>query len=472
MYISRPELQARLLEMAQKCQAAQQPLVLLGDAGVGKATLMAWFAGQPEFASRFGDRRIWVDGKVGASLRQWLELLQIYLFPINERMNVDDPTILLAHLKAKTASGSWLFLLENCDCVEFLDTVPALLNTDSLAVASTPSESPARLELPQSCCLEVPRFQTLETLNLFREAFSPIPSEQEMKLLNEFEQILEGNPFALQVIFALWHTSQKPELLLRELKSAKSAHPAQKAIQTWSVLAGEQQKSRLGQIGWLPELRVYGLIAFQAVWDETNERAREDIKRLEYSRLLEPISAGTWKIPEAVLQYARAQQDERNRHKELDAWLRRLSRLPVLRQSKADFEAAVPSMSFFEALRTERRLDLRYSRSTLVHLLRRLFFIRHLTPEWELLLQHSQLFTAQDLALGYSLNAQSQFDAGRLWLWAGLVFVIFFCLALGSWQLAIAGTVGALGFGYYLLGNALHRDATWLAIWQDALKRK
>jgi DNA-binding SARP family transcriptional activator len=307
----------------------RRPLtVIQGWPGVGKSTLVAALAHEPEVVDQFPDGVLWASlgeaPSVVSELLAWAKALHID--DLGHARSIEELT---AQLSAALRDKRLLLILDDVWQVEHAlpfrvggqaggMIMTSRLNDVAQALAPTAHDVYRLSVLPEAYALELLNALTPETVR-------DLPNEA-----RELVRDLEGLPLAIQVAGRLLH--EEAQLgwgirdLLRELRDGArllSAQPPSEVVlvgrDTSPTIAAllrrstaaldvetRQQFAMLGL--FVPKPATFDLAALAVAWDVADPRPA--VRRLVNRGLLEPISGGRFQLHALLVLHARSLLEE------------------------------------------------------------------------------------------------------------------------------------------------------------------
>lgn len=480
-YIARPGFEKSLLDKFSECKRLHQPLLIYGAQDSGKTIAMIWLSVHPEIKFIYSGRRLWIRGDYGKSIQDWLILLQSQLFPYKERLNSLDVAELMAHIKSKTAKDAWLLLLDDCDCKEFIQELPDLLNEQSAAIITVRTDSSAHLSVPNQYRIQSKKFEGQESLALYTKIYDANLSKQNFKILRQFDEFLNGNPLALKIAWAAWHMSDDAAEIIAQLESLKSLEPVSAALVAWYQFLPEKSQIAFRQLGMLPSLATFDFHAAMALWNTDFVQSENNLEWLQETFLIDVISPGIYSLSDSIVDFAKQKMDENCENVSIESWLQRYSQIPEIEQRFLEFRRNVPFQNPIQAQLANLRHGITYAQPLLVRSWKSAWTNDKYSSDWDVIIANSKMFSSQMLVFAFIHKKKAKDDYANFnwWVLAGIVIVFFLgilleitiglpenlfakTLFLGGPSLLVAFIV----LSPYLLKSAW-RDSIWVAIWDE-----
>jgi hypothetical protein len=480
-YIARPGFEKSLLDKFSECKRLHQPLLIYGAQDSGKTTAMIWISVHPDIKSIYSGRRLWIRGDYGKSIQDWLILLQSQLFPYKERLNSLDVAELMAHIKSKTANDAWLLLLDDCDCKEFIQELPDLLNEQSAAVITVRTDSSAHLSAPNQCRIQSKKFEGQESLALYTKIYDPNLSKQDFKMLRQFDEFLNGNPLALKITWAAWHTSDDPAEIITQLESQKNGEPASAALAVWYQFIPEKSQMAFRQLGALPSLATFDCHAAMALWNVGCEQAQNYLTWLQDAFLIDVISPGIYSLSDSIIDFAKQKLNENHENVNVEIWLQRYSQIPEIEQRFLEFRRIVSFQNPIQNYLSNLRHGIAYQKPLLVRTWKSFWTDNKYSSDWDVTFANSRIFSSQMLVFAFihKNRAADDYKNFNRWVLVGLVLAFFLGIfwddlvslpenifARLLFFLAFALLV-VFPLSFFHLLKSAWRDSVWVAIWDE-----
>jgi hypothetical protein len=457
-YIQRNEVENLLESKTETSCKSGKPLLIYGDPGSGKSSLMAWLATRSSVIEKFAQRIIWVNGKSDASYLDWLKLLQSHLLPRNEWLPEDNPTLLAEYLRRATANLNALMLLDNCHSVELVQELPVILSSGNMAIFAARSEAGIQTNFPESNKIEISKFSGQEALNLYKKRFNNKPTPEETSFILTLAKELDEHIYAIEIVMdTLADRGWQWEMVLQEISKDKHPSALFKAISIAYKHLDSESKKAFRMISQLPRLKNYELQTFCTLWRTPPEATKEIITTLMKYKFLNADGKDSYTIRDSVIDYAGTYMKEKSKSSDF------MNR----------YSSQIKSMGIYQRFMTDAlRNPKRSSSSRPKHpmpLFRRVIRLvrswgRHVS-EWEMIERNSQIFDSQLFGIAYTISTVEQAHS-RFLVILTIVILIFMVLSIIRFSSTlITGFVIAILLLLIEFILSMWRDKAWQALW-------
>jgi hypothetical protein len=328
-FIERPALRDELLEKGKNCVENRQLLIVSGDSGVGKATLLIEFCNQKDTRRQFF-RQVWINGKSN-QLSVWLSLLALYLFPAShqpDEKEYENPSLFFARLKTHWNERNILLVLLGCECKELIEQLRDELPPGCLAVVTVSPQFANNLQVSLQTHVRVEPFHELEAVQFARtffwNKFQIAIKDDDSDSIVHFARKTENNLDALQVLLAVigqrqlaWGDAiERFNDLEQPPESWKLDAYLYQVVQFAYQLLPQETQKVFRWIGALPWVAEYDIEIFTFLMDTPQKTIKEHFDCLVQCELIQPLGSAlnkieqereeikSWKISEAHHQWA------------------------------------------------------------------------------------------------------------------------------------------------------------------------
>lgn len=412
-----------LLAKFSNCQTGRKPLLLYGEPGAGKTTLMAWIATIFKKNSKFDAIR-WIRGVNTTSLREWLEIVPRHLLPEDKRLSLDNESLtsFLNKLSLGLHSQRILLLLDNCCSHELPNYLVDFLPEGSAVVLTAANDSGMPAHFPESCRFEVKPVKGVQAVNLYREYYELSPKKKTANTILALSELVEGNLYALTIAFAdLKQRDWNWGYYFEDLKAMEDESSLQKVIGLAYSRMDVSTQRAFRLLGGIQRLFGYDALSLSALWGVSLEVATSIIKSLEALHILEIIQPGYWQIHEEI---RKASQKRISEEEKIFAeqWLERLLVSPQHQQrfnKMLDFQKPT-ILQLWHMLRK----DQKPSGSILGRILNWKYRLGLSSSDWEVIQRFSYSVRADEYATGYHLVKKYSRKSLALSVLLAIVFLV------------------------------------------------
>lgn len=298
-------------------------MILQGWPGIGKTTLTAVIAHDPELHTIFTDGILWASldesPNLTTILREWCSA---------SGLDVSDhqtPDVLASRLRTQLHDKRVLLIVDDVWQAEHAQILLTGGQECSVLITTRFNDIARQLMLTPDNLYKVPILTREQSLDLFRR-LAPQVLEAHQAAVTQLMDDLEGLPLAIKVVGLMLHAEQSMgwsvEDLLRDLRDSTALLEAQApadrmdiATQTTPTIAALLQRSvqrlspemqeRFAVLGvFAPKPATFDEGAIAAVWDVKD--IRQAIRVLVDRGLIEPIGGGRFQMHALLVMLARS----------------------------------------------------------------------------------------------------------------------------------------------------------------------
>jgi hypothetical protein len=308
----RNELMKTIEEIIPLAINSKQPIVIQGQPGTGKTTLIEQFSNRKQWEC-LGTRRTFYlnDRGIVSHLRDWYDELTGTAPAYGMRQ--DD---LISAIRMRTSGRNFFILMDNVACVEHVSPILDALNkTNQFAMILTTHVPGVAREIthPRHLQVTIPGFAVWEAKRYFKVFFNKELSADEEEVFNQLVHSLKGNPLGLYFAFQRLHDMQIRELL-ELLQSAQKEVPDKMLSEVFLPLQvgfermPPELRSKFMRLGAMHRFYSINNQTLAALWEDSIVGTSKLIIP-EMQKLISPFQSsatgeGTWRLHEQTHLFA------------------------------------------------------------------------------------------------------------------------------------------------------------------------
>ncbi len=285
-FINRQSLQDEILKTTiHEARNRFLPVLLYGEAGVGKTVLLRWLGRHPDLIQQYQDGVVWLEGSPQTTFNDWLKMLQMKILPSSTYV-LETLDLMKTHLHVQLAKQNLLFLIDNCWNLEFVDFLSTMLSRKSFAIVTTQEASELHKKIVNIKRHKIPSFETKEILSYYLLNYEEYPDEDIRNYLNTLGAYVRNNPLAIRLALRAaqnygWQSVLEFFETIKDTDKSEDGTALLNMLKfVYENLSPELQKA-FRAFGALPNLNTHATEIFAPLWDISSEQANLLLQTLQ-----------------------------------------------------------------------------------------------------------------------------------------------------------------------------------------------